>query len=104
VHNEEVHNLHVSINAIRVIKYRRLRWGGRGEQVGRMEKMRNVYNILDGNPDVKGPLGRRKRRWEDNIRIDLNEKGWEGVDSMHLTQDTDQGRALVNIVINLWVP
>jgi hypothetical protein len=55
-------------------------------------------------PDGKRPLGRPRHRWEDNIRIDLREIGWECVDWMHLTQDMDQWQAVVNTVMNLQVP
>jgi hypothetical protein len=66
--------------------------------------MRNACNILVGKPKGKRPLGRPRHRWEDNIRMDLREIGWEGVDWMHLDQDSDQWQALVNIVRNLRVP
>jgi hypothetical protein len=61
--------------------------------------MRNVYKILVGRPEGKGPLGRPRRKWEDSIRMDLGKIGWEGVDRMHLAQDRDQWRAVVNTVI-----
>jgi hypothetical protein len=61
-------------------------------------------DILVGNPEGKRPVGRRKRRWEDNIRMDLRETGWQGVDWMHLAQDRNQWRALMNTVINLRFP
>jgi hypothetical protein len=66
--------------------------------------MKNSYRILVGNPEGKRPLGRPKRRWEDNIRLDLREIEWEGVDCMHLAQDRDQWRSLVNTVMNHRVP
>jgi len=59
---------------------------------------------LVGKPEEKRPLGRPRHRWEDNIRMDLGEIGWGGVDWIHLTQDRDQFWALVNIIINLPVP
>jgi hypothetical protein len=59
------------------------------------------YSILVGNPEVKRPLGRSRHRWEDNIRMDLREMGWECVDWIHLAQDWDQWQALVNTVLNL---
>jgi hypothetical protein len=65
---------------------------------------RNAYRTLVGKPDGKRPLGRPRRRWEDNIRIDLRETGWGGMDWIDLAQDRDQWRALVNTVINLRVP
>jgi hypothetical protein len=65
---------------------------------------KNSYRILVGKPEGKRPLGRPRRRWEDNVRMDLREIGWGGVDWIDLAQDTDQWRALVNTVINLRVP
>jgi len=71
--------------------------------VARMGEMRNAYRILAGKPEGKRPFGRPRRRWE-NIRMDLRETGWEGVDWMHLAQDRDLGLALVNTVMNLQIP
>jgi hypothetical protein len=65
---------------------------------------RNAYRILVGKPEEKRPLGRPRRRWEDNIRIDLREIGWGGMDWIHLAQNRDQWRALVNTAMNLWIP
>jgi hypothetical protein len=59
---------------------------------------------LVGKPEVKRPLGRPRRRWEKNIRIDLKDRGWEGADWIHLDQDRDQWWAVVNMVMNLQVP
>jgi hypothetical protein len=67
-----------------------------------MGEMRNAYRLLVGKPEVKGPLGRPRRRWVDNIKMDIREKGWDGVDWM--AEDRDQCRALVNTVLNLRVP
>jgi hypothetical protein len=64
---------------------------------------RNAYRILVGNPERKRPLGRPKRRWEDNIKMDLREIEWDDRDWMDLAQDRDQWRALVNTVMNLRV-
>jgi hypothetical protein len=66
--------------------------------------MRKICNIFVGKPEGKRPLGRNRRRWEDNIRMDLREIGWESVDWMHLAQDRDQWRAVVSTVMNLRVP
>jgi hypothetical protein len=57
-----------------------------------------------GNPEGKRPLGRPRRRWVDNIKKDLRETGWDGMDWINLAQDRDWLRALVNVVMNLWVP
>jgi len=66
--------------------------------------MRNAYNILVGTPEVKRPLERTWRGWEDNIKINLREIGSEVVDWMHLAEDRDPWRALVNMVINFQIP
>jgi hypothetical protein len=64
----------------------------------------NAYKILVGKPEGKRPLGRPRCRWVDNIKMDLREIGWGGMDWIDLAQDRDRWRALVNTVINLWVP
>jgi hypothetical protein len=69
-----------------------------------MGEMRNAYGILVGKPEEKRPLGRPRRRWVDNIKMDLREIEWDGMDWIKLVQDRDQWRALVNMVINLRVP
>jgi hypothetical protein len=69
-----------------------------------MGETSNAYRILVGKPEGKRPLGRPRRRWVDNIKIDLREIGMDGVDCMELAQDRDQWRALVNTVMNLRVP
>jgi hypothetical protein len=65
---------------------------------------RNSCRLLVEKPDGKRPLGRPKRRWVDNIRMDLGELGWDGVDWIGLAQDRDRWRALVNALMNLRVP
>jgi hypothetical protein len=65
---------------------------------------RNAYRILVKKPEGKRPLERKIRRWVNNIKIDLREIGWDGMDRIDLYQDTDQWRALVNTVMNLRVP
>jgi hypothetical protein len=65
---------------------------------------RNVYKILVGKPKGKRPLGRQRRRWVNNIKMDLRETEWDGMDSFNLARDRGQWRALVNMVINLGVP
>jgi hypothetical protein len=64
---------------------------------------RNTYSILVGEPEGKRPLGRPRRRWVDNIKMDLGEVGWDGVDWIDLAQDRDGWRAYVNAVMNLRV-
>jgi hypothetical protein len=75
-----------------------------GRACGTNGERKNAYRILVGKPKGKRPLGRPKCRWEDNIRMDLREIGWGGVDWIDLAQDRDQWRAFVNTVMNLRVP
>jgi hypothetical protein len=65
---------------------------------------RNAYRILVGKPEGKRPLGRPRRRWLNNIKMDLREIGWGGMDWIDLAEDRDQSRALVNTAMNLRVP
>jgi hypothetical protein len=69
-----------------------------------MGATRNAYRILAGKQEGKRPLGKPRHRWVDNIKIDLREIGWDGMDWIDLSQDRDQWRALVNTMMNLWVP
>jgi hypothetical protein len=85
----------------RMIKSRRMRCAG---HVACMGEKRNAYRILVGKPEGRRPLGRPRHRWVDNIKIDLSEIGWDGVDWVDLAQDRDQWKALVNTVMNLRVP
>jgi len=101
LHNEELHNLYALPNIIRVTKLRRMRWEG---HVARMGEMRNAHNILVGKPKGKRPLGKHRRRWEDNIGTDLRKIGWAVADWMPLAQYRDQWRALVNMVMNFRIP
>jgi hypothetical protein len=84
-----------------LIKVRRMRWAA---NVARMGKVRGAYSILVGRPEGRRPLGRPRRRWEDNIKMDLIEIGFGDVDWIRLAQDRDRWRALVNTVMNLRVP
>jgi hypothetical protein len=68
-----------------------------------MGEGRNVYRVFVGKPERKRPLGRPRRRWEDGIKMDLGETGWEGVEWIHLAQDRDRWRVLANAVMNLRV-
>jgi hypothetical protein len=101
LHNYELHSPYSSLNTVRVIKSRRMRWAG---HVARMEEGRGVYRVLVGKPEGKRPLGRPRRRWEDNINLDLREIGINGANWIRLAQDRVQWRTFVNIVINLRVP
>jgi hypothetical protein len=69
-----------------------------------MGEKRNAYRLMVGKPEGKRPLGRPRRRWVDNIRIDLEEVGWGDVGWIGLAQDRNRWRALVNSVLNLRVP
>jgi hypothetical protein len=73
MHNKKLHDLYSSPCIIRIIKSRRMRWEG---HVARMWEKRNAYRLLVGKPEGKRPLGRPRRRWVDNIRMDLGEVGW----------------------------
>jgi hypothetical protein len=84
-----------------MIKSRRLRWA---VHVARMGAKNNAYRILLGKPEGDRPLGRQRLRWMDNIKIDIREIGWDGMDWINLVRDRDQWRALVNTVLNLRVP
>jgi hypothetical protein len=98
LHKKELHNLYSSPSIIRINKSRRMRWAG---HVARMGEERNVYRFLVGNPEGKRPLGRSRRRWIDNIKMDLLEIGLSAVDWIGLAPDRYRWRALVNMVINL---
>jgi hypothetical protein len=101
LHNEGTCDLSCSPYIIRVIKWRRMRWEG---QVARLGEIRGVYRVLVRKPEGKRPLGRPKCRWEDNIKMDIQEVGCGGMDWIELAQDKDRWRALVNTVMNLRVP
>jgi hypothetical protein len=101
LHNEELHGLYSSPGIVRVIKAKRMRWAW---HVVPMGEVRVVYNILVGRPEGRRPLGRPRRRWEDDIKMGFRETGFEDVDWIRLAQDRDTWRALVNTVMNLRVP
>jgi hypothetical protein len=81
LHNEELYGLYPSPSIVRVMKARRMRWAG---HVVRMGDVRGAYNILVGRPEGMRPLGRHRRRWENNIKMDLREIGFGVVDCIHL--------------------
>jgi hypothetical protein len=101
LHNKELRDLYSSASIIRIIKSRRMRWTG---HVARMGEKRNAYRLLVVKREGTRPLGRPRHRWVDNIRMDLGEVRWGGVDWIGLAQDRNRWRALVNSVLNLWVP
>jgi transcription termination factor 2 len=96
LHNDELHSLYSSPNIVR-----RMRWAG---YVARMGEGRCVYRILVGRPEGKRPLGKPRRRWKDNIKMDLREIGIDGANWIQLVQDRVQWRAFLNTVMNLRVP
>ena len=98
---EELHSLYRSPNIVRVIKCRRLRWTW---HVARMEEGRSAFKILTGKPTGKRPLGRPRRRWEDNIRMDLEEIVISAGNWVDSSQDRNDWRALLNAALNLRVP
>jgi len=100
LHNEELNDLSSTPNIVRVIKSRGMRWAG---HVARMGEERGVYRFLVGKPGGKRPLGRPRRRWVDNIRMDLQEVGCGHMDWIGLAQDRDRWRRLVSAVMNLRV-
>ena len=101
LHNEELNDLYSSPNIVRVIKSRRTRWAG---HVARMDEERRMYMILVGKPEGRRPMGRPRRRWVDNIRMDLQEVGCGYMNWTGLSQDRDRWRTLVSAVMNLRVP
>jgi hypothetical protein len=84
-----------------MIKSRRMRWAG---HVARRGEKRNAYRRLVGIPEGNGPLGRPRRRWVDNIKMDLRDIEWNGMAWIDLAQNRNQWRAPVNTVMNLRVP
>ena len=93
--------MYSSPSTVRVMKSRRMRWVG---HVARMGEEREVYRVSVGKPEGRRPLGSPRRRWVDNIRMDLQEVGCGYMDYIGLTQDRDRWRTLVSAVMNLRVP
>ena len=101
LHNEDINDVYSSPNTVRAMKSRRMRWAG---HVAHTRESRDVYRVLVGKPERKRPLGRPRRRWEDNIKIYLQEVGCGGMDWIDVDKDRDRRRELVNAVMNLRVP
>jgi len=101
LHKEELNDLNSSHNIMRVIKMRRMRWAGHVEHMG---EERRVYKVLVGKPEGRRSLGRPRRRWVDNIRMELQEVGCGYMDWIELVQDRGSWRTLVSAVMNLRVP
>jgi hypothetical protein len=87
LHNAELHDLYSSSDIVRVIRWRRMRWEG---HVARMSERSSVYRVLVGKREGKIRLGILRRRWEDNIEMDLQEIGCGGMDWIELSQDRDR--------------
>ncbi|KAJ4449366.1 hypothetical protein ANN_00764 [Periplaneta americana] len=98
LHNAELHALCSSPDIIRNIKSRRLMWAG---HIARMGKSRNAYRVLVGRPEGERPLERSRHRWEDDIKMNLREVGYDDRDWINLAQDRDQWRAYVRAAMNL---
>ena len=101
MYNEKLNDLYSSPNIVRVKKSRRMRWVG---HVARMGEERGVYRVLVGKPEGRRPVRRSRRRWVDNIRMDLQKVGCGYMDLIGLAQDRDRWRTLVRAVMNLRVP
>ena len=101
LHKEELNDLYSSPNIVRVIKSRRMRWAG---HVARLCEEKGVYRVLMGEPEGRRPLGRPRRRWVDNIRMDFQDVICGYMDWIGLAQDRDRWRTLVSAVMNLRVP
>jgi hypothetical protein len=99
LHNEELHYLYSSPTILRVIKSRKIRWA---EHVARMGE-RRVQNFGE-KPEGKRPMRRLRCRWEDNIKMDLQEVRCWGMDWIGLAQDRDRCRTVMNAVVNLRIP
>jgi hypothetical protein len=100
IHAAHFRGLYSSPSIIRIMKSRRMRWAG---HVARMEEERKAYRLLVGKPGENIPLGRPRRRWVGNIRMDLGEVGWGDVDWIGLVTDRNRWRAFMNSVLNLRV-
>jgi hypothetical protein len=100
LHNDELHSLYSSLNIVRVVKSRKMRWVG---HVAYMEEGRGVYRVFIGRPKGKRPFGRPRYRWEDNVKMDLRETGINGAKWLWLAQDRVQWQAFLNMVMSLRV-
>jgi hypothetical protein len=101
LYNDELHSLYSSPNIVKVIKLRRMRWAGHVERMG---KERGVYGVLVGRPEGKRQLRRPRRRWEDNIKMDLRETGIDGANWIRFAQDRVHLWAFVSTVMNPRIP
>jgi len=83
----QLYDLYSLPNIVRVIKSRKMKWAG---HVARKGERRGVYRVLEGKPEGKRPLGRPRRTWDDNIKMDLQEVGWRSMNWIDLAQDRDR--------------
>jgi hypothetical protein len=100
MNNEELYDLYSSPRIIRISKWRRMRWAG---HVARIGEKRNACSLLVGKPEGNRPLGSPRCRWVSNVKIDLLQIEWGDMDWIGLAKDRNRWRALVNLVVNLWV-
>ena len=98
--NEELNDLYYSPNIVWAIKSKIIKWA---EHVARMGDGRGLYRVLVEKPERKRRLGKRRRTWDDNIKMDLQEVRYGGVECIDMAQDRDRWQALVTVVMNLWV-
>jgi hypothetical protein len=101
LHNDELHSVYSSPNIVRMIESRKMRWAG---HVARMEEGRGVYMALVGRSERETPLGRPRRRWKHNMKMDLRETRIDGAKRIRLAQDRAGWRVFVNMVMNFRVP
>ena len=101
LHIEEIKDLSSSLSTVWMIKSKRMKWVG---YVARMVERRGVYRVLVGKSEGNSSLGRLRRRWKDNIKMDLQEVGCGGMDWIDVAQGRNVWRALVNAVMNRQVP
>jgi len=101
LHNEGLNDVYSSPNIVRVIKSGRMRSAG---HIARMGERKGVYTVLVGKCEGKRPLGKPRRRWEENIKLELQKVGCGVMDWIELAQDRDRRQGLVNAVMNLRVP
>jgi hypothetical protein len=101
LHNDELHNLYSSLNIVRAIKSRRMRWAG---HVTSIAEGRGAYRVLVGRPEGKRPLGRPRRKWDDNIKVDIRKMGIDGLNWIRLAQDGVHWPTFINTLMNLQVP
>ena len=101
LHNEELNDLYSLSKIVRVTKSRRIRWSGHVVRIG---ERRGVYRVLVRNPEGKTQLEKPRHSWEDNIKMNLQELGFGGMDWIELAQDRDSWRAFVNAVMKIRAP